>query len=81
MARAWTDEQKARQAALIGAWKPWNRSTGPKSAEGKRIVSQNVLVGNANRAAALAIATEELKAAQAKVARLTRRSAAHLAGS
>ncbi|MEI7457464.1 MAG: hypothetical protein WCK93_12150 [Nitrosomonadales bacterium] len=28
MARVWTDEQKARQAALIRSWKPWTRSTG-----------------------------------------------------
>lgn len=72
MARTWTDEQKAKQAALIHSWQPWTRSTGAKTPEGKRISSMNVLVGNANRAAALAIAKQELKAAEAKVAKLSR---------
>ena len=72
MARVWTDEQKARQAALIRAWKPWTRSTGPATPEGKAVSSKNVLRGNANRAAALEIAMQELQAAKAKVARLTR---------
>jgi len=72
MARTWTDEQKARQAALIHSWQPWTRSTGARTPEGKRISSINVLVGNANRAAALAIAKQELKAAEMKVAKLSR---------
>ena len=72
MARTWTEEQKAKQAALIHSWQPWTRSTGAKTPEGKRISSMNVLVGNANRAAALAIAKQELKAAEAKVAKLSR---------
>ena len=72
MARTWTDEQKAKQAALIHSWRPWTRSTGAKTPEGKRISSMNVLVGNANRAAALVIAKQELKAAEEKVAKLSR---------
>jgi hypothetical protein len=72
MARTWTDEQKARQAALIHSWKPWTQSTGAITPEGKRISSMNVLVGNKNRTAALAIAKQELKAAEAKVAKLSR---------
>jgi 3-methyladenine DNA glycosylase Mpg len=72
MARVWTDEQKARQAALIRSWKPWTRSTGARTPEGKKISSMNVLVGNANRAAALAIAKEELKAVQATIRKLSR---------
>lgn len=72
MARVWTDEQKARQAALIRSWKPWTRSTGARTPEGKAISSRNVLVGNENRAKALAIAKQELKAAEAKVAKLSR---------
>ena len=31
MANAWTPERKARQSELIRKWKPWERSTGPKS--------------------------------------------------
>jgi len=72
MARVWTEERKARQAALIRSWKPWTRSTGPRTTEGKRIASKNVLRGNANRAAALAIAMQELQEAKAKVAKLSR---------
>lgn len=72
MARTWTDEQKARQAALIHSWQPWTHSTGARTPEGRAISSKNVLVGNANRAAALAIAEQELKAAEAKVAKLSR---------
>lgn len=72
MARTWTDEQKAKQSALIHRWQPWTHSTGARTPEGKKISSMNVLVGNANRAAALEIAKQELKAVQAKIDRLTR---------
>ncbi len=30
-----TSERRARQAQLIQGWKPWERSTGPKTDEGK----------------------------------------------
>ena len=39
----WTDERRARQSALIRRWKPWGRSTGPKSAYGKARSSANAL--------------------------------------
>ncbi len=35
LANGWTSERRARQAALIQRWKPWERSTGPKTPEGK----------------------------------------------
>ncbi len=38
---AWTEERKARQSALIRGWKPWERSTGPKTDEGKQEASRN----------------------------------------
>ena len=41
MANGWTSERRARQAALIQRWKPWERSTGPKTPEGKARVSRN----------------------------------------
>lgn len=72
MARVWTEEQKARQAALIRSWKPWTRSTGARTPEGKAISSRNVLVGNENRAKALALAIQELKEAEVKVMKLSR---------
>ena len=31
----WTPERRARQAERIHSWRPWERSTGPKTAEGK----------------------------------------------
>ena len=35
MANGWTQERRARQAALIRTWKPWERSTGARTAAGK----------------------------------------------
>ena len=35
MANGWTLERRQRQAELIRRWKPWEKSTGPKSPEGK----------------------------------------------
>ena len=72
MARVWTDEQKARQAALIRLWKPWTHSTGARTPEGKAVSSKNVLRGNENRAKALALAKEELRGAEMKVFKLSR---------
>ncbi len=37
----WTPERRARQAALIRAWKPWERSTGPRTTDGKARSSAN----------------------------------------
>jgi len=39
--RVWTDEQRDRLREAIQYYKPWEKSTGPKSAEGKAAVSQN----------------------------------------
>lgn len=41
MANGWTPERRARQSELIHRWKPWERSTGPKTGEGKALVAQN----------------------------------------
>jgi hypothetical protein len=35
MANGWTAERRARQAAAIRRWRPWEQATGPKSKEGK----------------------------------------------
>ncbi len=40
-ARTWSLEQRRRQSEAIQNWKPWERSTGPKSPEGKARVSGN----------------------------------------
>lgn len=41
----WTLERRQRQAELIRNWQPWNRSTGPKSSEGKATVARNPYKG------------------------------------
>jgi hypothetical protein len=43
MANGWTPERKAKQSALIRNWKPWEKSTGAKTKEGKKISSQNAI--------------------------------------
>jgi hypothetical protein len=37
----WTPERRARQALAIRRWRPWSRSTGPRTAAGKAIVRYN----------------------------------------
>jgi hypothetical protein len=31
----WSPERRQRQAKIIHQWQPWNKSTGPRSTEGK----------------------------------------------
>ena len=45
MKNGWTPERKARQTAAIRQWRPWEKSTGPKSEEGKARVSHNAYKG------------------------------------
>jgi len=35
MANGWTEERKQKQRELIQSWKPWEKSTGAKTAHGK----------------------------------------------
>ena len=44
-AAGWTPERRKRQSGAIKRWKPWNQSTGPKSPEGKAVVSGNAWTG------------------------------------
>ncbi len=37
----WTPERRAQQSELIGRWKPWAHSTGPKTPAGKARSSRN----------------------------------------
>lgn len=41
MANGWTEERRARQAERIKQWRPWEKSTGPKSEDGKKRASLN----------------------------------------
>jgi hypothetical protein len=45
MSSGWTMERRARQAALIRIWRPWEQSTGPRTAEGKARASRNADLG------------------------------------
>ncbi len=45
MATTWTAERRKRQAELIQTWRPWDKSTGPKSDEGKARVAKNSFKG------------------------------------
>ena len=45
MASGWTEERKAQQRAAIQRWKPWRRSTGPRSPVGKARVARNAYRG------------------------------------
>ena len=40
-----TPEHRARQAALIRTWRPWEKSTGPKSPAGKAAAASNAFKG------------------------------------
>ena len=44
-ARTWTPEQRQRQREAIQRWKPWSKSTGPRSPKGKAAVSRNAWTG------------------------------------
>ena len=41
MANGWTPERRAKQAEAIRRWRPWERSTGPKTEAGKTASSMN----------------------------------------
>ena len=45
----WTPERRARHAEKIRAWKPWEKSTGPRTAAGKAVSSRNAVLSE-NRA-------------------------------
>jgi hypothetical protein len=45
MANGWTPERKAKQSALIQTWKPWDKSTGARTIEGKAVSARNAYKG------------------------------------
>jgi hypothetical protein len=44
-AKGWNSERRKKQSEAIKRWKPWNQSTGPKSPEGRALVSRNAYSG------------------------------------
>ena len=53
MGNGWTPERRDKQAERIRQSKPWEKSTGPRTAEGKAVSSQNALVHGERSAAAI----------------------------
>ena len=45
MTNSRTPERRARQAALIRTWKPWQKATGPRTPDGKATASRNAYKG------------------------------------
>ena len=45
MLRHWTTEERVRQSEIIQSWKPWDKSTGAKTIEGKAASSRNAHKG------------------------------------
>ena len=43
----WTSERRKRQSELIQQWRPWEKSTGPTSEDGKSKSARNVYKGGA----------------------------------
>ncbi len=39
----WTADRRERQRVLIQTWKPWEKSTGARTLEGKARVSKNAI--------------------------------------
>ena len=37
----WTDERRAKQREAIQRWKPWEKSTGPRTPQGKAQAAAN----------------------------------------
>lgn len=50
----WTPERRARQAALIRNWRPWEVATGPRTADGKARSARNAMRHGGRSAPALA---------------------------
>lgn len=41
MSNGWTPERRQRQSKMIRQWKPWEKSTGPTTTQGKKRIALN----------------------------------------
>jgi hypothetical protein len=72
MATGWTPERREKQAAAIRSWRPWEHSTGPRTAEGKARSSRNAYRGGLRRTIRelSKILTAELRAQREELRRI-----------
>ena len=63
-ASGWTAERRAKQSEAIRGWRPWEQSTGPRSAEGKASVSRNA--DNGGKREAMRQLSREMRAMMAE---------------
>lgn len=54
-AKGWTPERRQRQSEAIQRWKPWNKSTGPRSPKSKAAVARNAYRGGEGQKLKLAV--------------------------
>ncbi|MBI3441835.1 MAG: hypothetical protein HY052_08575 [Proteobacteria bacterium] len=59
--RHWTPEERQQQAELIHGWKPWKRSTGPKTEAGKSRAAKNAKTKHGMRSKAWTALTRALR--------------------
>jgi hypothetical protein len=50
----WSAQRRAAQRAAIYRWRPWEKSTGPKTSTGKAAVGRNALKSGQHTKAAVA---------------------------
>lgn len=60
--RGWSQERRARQAAAIREWRPWERSTGPRTTTDKAVSSRNAFKGSPMTQALMEITKEVRRA-------------------
>ncbi|MFZ4702712.1 MAG: hypothetical protein ACOYMG_21930 [Candidatus Methylumidiphilus sp.] len=70
MARHWTIEERAKHAAAIRAWKPWDKSTGPKTVTGKTKARMNA-VKHMNRCYQIRMAYKDLADTNRRIAMIS----------
>lgn len=69
--KSWSAEHRQKQAEAIRRWKPWKKSTGPRTVEGKNASRLNALKHGMHSAAGVEIA-EALRHQQAFLALVSR---------
>ena len=60
--KGWSEQRRREQALRIQRWRPWERSTGPRTPAGKQRACQNALKHGSRSAAARAQLRELRKA-------------------